>query len=168
MARLHTQPMCVASALMVPLLSLAQPNWLTMMGVAPSWAVLWLLPWALVDGPVSGTIAGAALALVLDGLGGDALTLLPALTLLGWWFGRLGRRGRPIQRSLNLGLLAWIGAMVVGVSLWLQLRLVQGLDASVLQHWAWHLCLTQALLTGLLAPMIVSWQLLVWRRRSPA
>jgi len=168
MARLHTQPICVASALVVPLLSLAQPAWLTLSGVAPSWAVLWLLPWALVEGPVSGSIAGAALALVLDGLGGDALTLLPALTLLGWWFGRLGRRGRPIQRSLNLGLLAWIGAMVVGVSLWLQLRLVQGPDASVLQHWAWHLCLTQALITGLLAPMIVSWQLLVWRRRSPA
>ena len=168
MARLHTQPICVASALLVPLLSLAQPAWLTLSGVAPSWAVLWLLPWALVEGPVSGSIAGAALALVLDGLGGDALTLLPALTLLGWWFGRLGRRGRPIQRSLNLGLLAWIGAMVVGVSLWLQLRLVQGPDASVLQHWAWHLCLTQALITGLLAPMIVSWQLLVWRRRSPA
>ena len=109
MARLHTQPICVASALVVPLLSLAQPAWLTLSGVAPSWAVLWLLPWALVDGPVSGSIAGAALALVLDGLGGDAVTLLPALTLLGWWFGRLGRRGRPIQRSLNLGLLAWIG-----------------------------------------------------------
>jgi hypothetical protein len=58
--------------------------------------------------------------------------------------------------------------MVVGVSLWLQLRLVLGLDASLLQHWAWHLCLTQALMTGLMAPMIVSWQLLVWRRRSPA
>ena len=168
MARLHTQPICVASALVVPLLSLTQPAWLTLLGVAPSWAVLWLLPWALVDGPVSGSIAGAALALVLDGLRDDALTLVPALTLLGWWFGRLGRRGRPIQRSLNLGLLAWIGAMVVGVSLWLQLRLVLGLDASLLQHWAWHLCLTQALMTGLMAPMIVSWQLLVWRRRSPA
>ena len=44
MARLHTQPICVASALMVPLLSLAQPAWLTLSGVAPSWAVLWLLP----------------------------------------------------------------------------------------------------------------------------
>ena len=168
MARLHAQPICVASALAIPMLVLAQPAWLSLSGVGPSWAVLWLLPWALVDGPVSGSIAGAAIALVLDGLGVDGLTQLPALVLLGWWWGRLGRRGRPIQRSLNLGLLAWIGAMVVGVSLWLQLRLVQGLDAPLLQHWAWHLCLTQAVITGLLAPMLSSWQLLVWRRRSRA
>ena len=66
------------------------------------------------------------------------------------------------------GRYSWIGAMVVGVSLWLQLRLVQGLDAPLLQHWAWHLCLTQAVITGLLAPMLSSWQLLVWRRRSRA
>ncbi|MEB3158454.1 MAG: rod shape-determining protein MreD [Synechococcus sp.] len=167
MARLHTQPMCVATALAVPLLSLAHPNWMTLSGVAPSWAVLWLLPWALVDGPWSGVMAGAALGLLLDGLGGDGLTQLPALILLGWWWGRLGRRGRLIQCSLNLGLLAWFGAMVVGLSCWLQLRLVQGLDAPLMQHWAWHLCLTQALITGLLAPMLVSWQVLLWRRRAP-
>ena len=74
-----------------------------------------------------GVIAGAAMGLVLDGLGSGGLTQLPALVLLGWWWGRLGRRGRPIQRSLNLGLLAWIGAMVVGLSFWLQLRWCRGL-----------------------------------------
>ena len=57
--------------------------------------------------------------------------------------------------------------MVVGLSFWLQLRLVQGLDAPLLQHWAWHLCLAQALITGLLAPLLVSLQMLVWRRRAP-
>ena len=128
--------------------------------------MLWLLPWALVDGPVSGAMAGAAMALVLDGLGDGGLTQLPALMALGWWFGRVGRRGQPIHRSLNLGLLAWMGAMVVGLSFWLQLRLVQGLDTPLLQHWAWHLCLAQALITGLVAPFISSWQLLLWRRRS--
>jgi len=54
------------------------------------------------------------------------------------------------------------------LSLWLQLRLLQGLDAPLLQHWAWQLCLLQALLTGLLAPMLASWQLLIWRRRAPS
>ena len=167
MTPLHRQPICVASVLLVPLLQLSAPSWLTLEGIPPSWAILWLLPWSLVDGPVSGVIAGAAMGLVLDGFGSDGLTQLPALVLLGWWWGRLGRRGRPIQRSLNLGLLAWIGAMVVGLSFWLQLRLVQGLDAPLLQHWAWHLCLAQALITGLLAPLLVSLQMLVWRRRAP-
>jgi len=168
MARLHQQPICVASALLVPLLTLATPGWLTLSGVAPSWSILWLLPWSLVDGPVSGTIAAACLGLVLDGLGGGGLTQLPVLMLLGWWWGRLGRRGRPIERSLNLGLLAWIGTMLLGLSFWLQWRVLSGLDAPLFQHWAWRQCLLQALITALLAPMLASWQLLIWRRRAQA
>jgi len=167
MARLHRQPICVASGLLVPLISLAAPSWLSLGGVLPSWAVLWLLPWALVDGPVSGVIAGAAMGLILDGLNVGDASQVPALMLLGWWWGRLGRRGRPIQRSLNLGLLAWIGTMLIGLSLWAQL-LVLGVDAPLAQAFALHTCLAQGLMTGLMAPMIGSWQLLIWRRRTPA
>jgi len=167
MARLHRQPICVASALLVPLLQLLAPTWLSLDGVGPSWAVLWLLPWALVDGPVSGGIAGAALGLVLDGLGIGEISQVPALVLMGWWWGRIGRRGSPIQRSFNIGLLAWIGALVLGLSLWLQLQLTE-LSAEVLQAWSLHTTLAQALMTGLLAPLVGSWQLLLWRRRAPA
>lgn len=167
MARLHRQPICVASALLVPLLQLVAPFWLALDGVGPSWAMLWLLPWALVDGPVSGGIAGAALGLVLDGLSLGDSSQIPALVLMGWWWGRLGRRGQPIQRSLNIGLLAWIGTLVLGLSLWLQLLMLESADA-LLQAWALHTTLAQALITGLLAPMVGSWQLLLWRRRAPA
>ncbi|OUX70743.1 MAG: rod shape-determining protein MreD [Synechococcus sp. TMED90] len=167
MARLHRQPICVASALLVPLLQLVAPFWLALDGVGPSWAMLWLLPWALVDGPVSGGIAGAALGLVLDGLSLGDVSQVPALVLMGWWWGRIGRRGPPIQRSFNIGLLALIGTVVQGLSLWLQL-LVLGSSDALLQAWALHTTLAQALITGLLAPMVGSWQLLLWRRRAPA
>ena len=126
MTRLHRQPICVASALMVPFLALASPPWLAIDGVGPAWAVLWLLPWALVDGPVSGALSGVALGLVLDGLNLGGLSQVPALLLLGLWWGRLGRRSAPIQRSLNLGLLAWLGSVGLGLSLILQLWLRQG------------------------------------------
>jgi len=167
MARLHRQPICVASALLVPLLQLLAPDWLSLDGVGPSWAVLWLLPWALVDGPVSGAVAGAALGLVLDGLSIGEISQVPALVLMGWWWGRIGRRGSPIQRSFNIGLLAWIGALVLGLSLWLQLQLTQS-SAAFGQGWALDATLSQALMTGLLAPWVGSWQLLIWRRRVPA
>ena len=106
MARLHRQPICVASALLVPFLVQASPGWLAIDGVGPAWSVLWLLPWALVDGPVSGALAGLAMGLVLDGLTLGGTTQVPVLLLLGWWWGRLGHRGVTIQRTLNLGLLA--------------------------------------------------------------
>ena len=169
MARLHAQPVCLVSALAVPFLTLAQPTWLTLSGVAPSWVVLWLLPWSLVDGPVAGVIAGAGLGMVLDGLSlGDA-SQVPALMLMGWWWGRLGRRGQPIQRSLNLGLLAWLGSMLLGLSLLasLLIRLGWPLDPQ-LWSWVWHTLWCQALITGLLAPMLASVQLLLWRRRVPS
>lgn len=168
MTRLHRQPICVASALLVPMATLATPPWLGLDGVPPCWAVLWLLPWALVDGPISGALAGAALGLVLDGLSLDGLTQVPALVALGWWWGRIGRRAAPIQRSFNLGLLAWFGAGVLGLTLLAQFLWRGGgtLEPS-LQAWGWHTLVCQALVTGVLAPMLVSLQLLLWRRRVP-
>ncbi|MED5562676.1 MAG: rod shape-determining protein MreD [Cyanobacteriota bacterium] len=169
MARLHQQPLCLASSLFVPWLTLASPTWLNLSGVGPCWAVLWLLPWALVDGPVSGLTAGLCLGLVLDGLNLGGASQLPALMALGWWWGRLGRRAPPIQGSFNLGLLAWIGTALVGLSLWLQTLLIQ-FDSSVswLHSWGLHTFLAQSLITGLVAPLLVSWMLLILRRLARA
>ena len=167
MAPLHRQPGCVVSALLVPFLSLASPPWLGLDGVPPAWAVLWLLPWALVDGPVSGAVAGIALGLVLDALSLGGASQIPALLLLGWWWGRLGRRPPSIQRTLNLGLLAWIGSLAVGLSLLLQLLIQRGWTLDPwMSGWGWQTLLCQALVTALLAPMLVSMQLLLWRKRG--
>lgn len=169
MARIHQQPICLASALLVPWLTLSAPAWLNLSGVGPCWAVLWLLPWALVDGPISGLIAGLCLGLVLDGICIDGASQWPALMALGWWWGRLGRRVPPIKRSFNLGFLTWFGTALVGLSLWMQ-TLIFHFDSAApwLQAWGWQTCLAQSFITGLIAPLIVSWQLLIWRRRARA
>ena len=163
MAVLHRQRWCVASGLLVPLLTLASPAFLKIAGVAPSWAVLWLLPWALVDGPVSGAIAGLALGLALDGLHLGQASEVPVLMLLGWWWGRIGRCGVPIERSMNLGLLALLGSLALGLSLLLQLHLRGQLPWPLA---GFHTLLAQSLITGLLAPVLCSLQLLRWRRLS--
>ncbi|MFM7361496.1 MAG: rod shape-determining protein MreD [Cyanobium sp.] len=126
MARLSQQPLALATALLVPWLSLATPGWLRLAGVAPAWSVLWLLPWALVEGRLPGALAGLGLGLLLDALHPGPVTLVPGLTLLGWWWGRIGRKLPPIQRSFNLGLLALLGSLVLGLSLMLQWALLWG------------------------------------------
>jgi rod shape-determining protein MreD len=162
MSRLARHGWCVATALVVPWLVLASPAPLKLAGVPPAWPVLWLLPWALVDGPRSGALAGAGLGLVLDGLHLGPITQIPALALLGWWWGRLGRQGPPIERSFNLGLLALLGGSLI-----LQSRLLgswspaEWLPASALHTW-----LAQTLLTALLAPLLCSLQLLLWRQQT--
>ncbi len=161
MGVLHRQRWCGATGLAVPLLTLVSPAFLKIAGVAPSWAVLWLLPWALVDGPAPGAIAGLCLGLVLDGLHLGLASEVPVLMLLGWWWGRIGRRGVPIERSYNLGLLALLGALLLGASVLLQLRWSGQwplLEAGL------HTLVAQSLITGLLAPVLCSLLLLRWRR----
>ncbi len=161
MAALHRHSWCAATALMVPLLTLAAPQLLKLDGVAPAWAVLWLLPWALVDGPVSGTVAGVALGLALDSLQLGPASELPALALLGWWWGRIGRQGQPIERSFSLGLLALLGCLLLNLSLLVPNAWRGELGWSQLQT-----LLAQTLLTALLAPMLCSLQLLLWRQQT--
>jgi len=161
MGVLHRQRWCGATGLAVPLLSLASPAVLKIAGVAPSWAVLWLLPWALVDGAGSGAVAGAALGMVLDGLHVGGVSQVPVLTLLGWWWGRIGRRGVPIERSFSLGLLALLGTVLLGLSLMLQLSWQGALPLPLA---GWHTLAAQSLITALLAPLVCSLLLLRWRQ----
>jgi len=161
MGVLHRQRWCGATGLAVPLLTLASPALLKLGGVPPSWAVLWLLPWALVDGPVSGAVAGLALGLVLDGLHLGGASEVPALALLGWWWGRLGRRGLPIERSFSLGLLALLGTALLGASLLLQQHALGALPLPLV---GLYTLVAQSLITALLAPVLCSLLLLRWRR----
>ena len=56
--------------------------------------------------------------------------------------------------------------MLLGITTLAQLLILSGwpLDPQ-LQTWGWHTLWCQALITGLLAPMLASVQLLIWRRR---
>ena len=153
----HLKPVVFASALGVPFLSLLAPTWLTLMGVGPSWAVLWLLPWALVGGPLLGVFAGLSLGLILDAISLGDGSQVPALVLLGFWWGYLGRKGLPIERNFSLGLLSWIGSLVVGLGAWLQFLLIHMYSyPSLFNSWSFYTILCQSILTGLLAPLICS------------
>ncbi|MFN7901096.1 MAG: rod shape-determining protein MreD [Synechococcaceae cyanobacterium] len=203
MAVLARQPLALATALLVPWLTLAAPGWLQLAGMAPAWAVLWLLPWSLADGRLSGVVLGLALGLLLDALHPGPVTLVPGLVLLGWWWGRLGRRSPAIERSFSLALLALLGTAFLNLTLmaqwallaWWSLRqlpllpfrssgspraavLDLGVDAAqlALPGWGWDdlhaaglsVLLAQTLITALLAPMLCSWQLLLWRQLGGA
>jgi hypothetical protein len=188
MGPLSRNPWLAASLLLAPLLTLAAPGWPRLAGIGPSWAVLWLLPWALVDGQLSGALAGAVLGLLLDSLHPGGASELPALVLLGWWWGRLGRLGPPVERSFNLGLLALLGCLLLDLSLMLQwlLRSSLGrigttlaggsLDPALLAQPGWHasdlgmvgvhVLLARTLVTGLLAPVLCSLQMVLWRHQA--
>jgi len=187
MALLSRHPWYAASLLLVPVLTLAAPGWPRLAGVGPCWAILWLLPWALAEGRLSAILAGATLGLLLDSLHHGGVSEIPALMLLGWWWGRIGRLGAPVERSFSLGLLALLGTLGVDLSLMLQWALRSslgagstlsggGIDPATLAQPGWHLddlagaglhvLLARTLLTALLAPVLCSLQLLLWRQQG--
>ena len=152
----------IISAVLLLLLVMATPAWLRLDGAAPCWPVLWLLPWAVVEGPWAGLLAGVLLALGLDALHGQGLSALPALALLGLWWGQFRDARRPLERSTTLGLQALLGTLLLNGTLALQLHWRGGVMALAWQH-----TLAQALITALLAPMLCSMLVLFWRRLSP-
>ena len=165
MSKYQFRTIVLASAIGVTLLRLIAPSSFLLMGIGPCWELLWLLPWALTEGPISGALAGCSLGLILDAIGLGDGTEIPALVLLGFWWGWLGRRSPPIEKSWSLGLLAWLGSIFVGLSFWLQLWFFQMRGDQMSFHaWAFHTIFGQSILTGLLAPIACSWLLIILRR----
>ena len=164
MRKKYERFMVAFSWICVPILFTSSPRWLTLQGVDPCWGVLWLLPWSLNKGKTFGLISGLGTGLFLDSLSLGSFTQIPALMFLGFWWGTLGGQGKIIELSLNLGLLAWIGSLIVGLSILLQnLSLQIFWNSQWFLHWAFHTLIAQSIITGLLAPMVCSWILLAAR-----
>jgi hypothetical protein len=188
MELLTRQPVLAASLLLVPRLGLAAPAWLTLAGVPPCWPVLWLLPWALVDGRRSALLLALVLGLLMDSQTPGLVSWIPGLLLLARWWGPLRGRRPAIERPLSLGLLALGGTALLNLTLMLQWLAwgwrspLAGADRPAPDPgqlaqpgWTWqdlttagmHLLFAQTLLTALLAPLVCSLLLLLWKRADP-
>ncbi|MFM9089370.1 MAG: rod shape-determining protein MreD [Cyanobium sp.] len=188
MELLNRQPLVATSLLLVPFLTLAAPPWLALAGVPPCWPVLWLLPWALADGRRSAVLLAAVLGMFMDAIHHGQVSWLPGLLLLAWWWGPLSMRRPPIEGPFSLGLLALLGTLLMDGTLMLQWvawswripfgRGAAGPDPAELAQpgWTWqdlstsglHVLLAQTLLTALLAPLICTPLLRLWRRAHPS
>jgi len=167
MVKTLSRPLWWLSGALVPFLTLLSPAWLSVAGVGPCWAVLWLLPWSLEEGMLSGVIAGFFLGLLSDGISVDGPTIIPGVMALGLWWGWLGKYAFLIEGTLNLGLLAWMGSIIYSLSLWIQVSLIHNAHTSdAISSWAWQTLLIQTTLTALLAPFISSYFLLLLRTRK--
>lgn len=188
MELLRCQPRLAASLLLAPLLGLAAPSWLTLGGVPPCWPVLWLLPWALVDGRRSALLLALVLGILMDSQHPGPVSWLPGLLLLARWWGPLHSRRAAIARPFSLGLLALGGTALLNLTLMLQWLAwgwrspfasgaAAGPDPAELARpgWTWqdlstaglHVLFAQTLLTALLAPLVCSLLLALWKRALP-
>ncbi|ABX09677.1 rod shape-determining protein MreD [Prochlorococcus marinus] len=165
MKKLSKRSLYLLIGFAVPFLNLLNPAWISIKGVGPSWAVLWLLPWALEEGSWHGMFAGFCIGMLVDATHLEGASQIPALIILGFWWGRLGRQSQLIESSFNLGLLAWIGAFLIGLTIWVQkIYLLENKTISFFHAFSLHSLLAETIITALLAPIICSLLLLYFFR----
>ncbi len=140
---------------LVPLLTFFSPSWFSIGGVSPRWGELWLLPWAIEEGPLRGLFAGFCIGILLDSINLGVSSQIPSLMLLGCFWGLVGSKRKYTDNIFQLGLLAWSGSISSGICLWFQeLFLVK--DGIGFHAWAFHTVIAGAILNGLIAPLFCS------------
>ncbi len=165
-ASIHHKVINLISLFTVPILTLLDPKLFHLYGIGPSWAILFLLAWAIKYGRFSGAIIGLCLGLMVDEINSTAITQIPVLLILGWWWGNMGKRSLKIENIFNIGLMSWIGTIILGLSIWLQTILkYQEQELDSLLQWGWNNLLSQSIVTALVAPVIIIWLTKIWSRR---
>ncbi len=154
MRRVTKTSLYQACGILVPLLTFFSPSWVSIAGVGPRWAELWLLPLALQKGPLQGALAGGCVGLVLDALNLDGSTQMPSLILVGYFWGRFGRKEEYLNKHFALGFFAWAGSLVNGFFIWVQqVFLIKGGFLYLFNAWAFHAVLATAVITGLISQL---------------
>ena len=142
----------------IPIIFLLHPSWLGFMGIQPYWPLLWLLPWSMINGSISGLLFGFFIGLILDSITLDNdFTQIPGLVLCGFWFGRIKLHSNILIGHFRYGLITSIGSFLCGTLYFLQILFKNLTDSTFLLFIpSLQNILAEVFLTGFFAPLICS------------
>tara|TARA_B100000700_G_C14874188_1_gene774848 strand:+ start:556 stop:1059 length:504 start_codon:yes stop_codon:yes gene_type:complete len=153
------------SAFSLPLLTFSAPDWIKLNGIAPCWPVIWLLPFSLRNGPFRAAIASIFIGILMDSFTTGQVSYIPSLFLLSLAWGRYGTYEKGKEFIFNIGLLAILGTIVVGLSFWIQkIFLYSFLRNDWFHSWSIYALISEIIITGLVAPFFSSWLLLTYKK----
>ena len=146
------------SFIFIPIIFLWHPNWLAFFGIQPYWPLFWLLPWSMINGSTNGLILGFFLGLILDALTLDnSFTQIPGLILCGICFGRIKIHSDILVGHFRYGLICSFGSFLCGSLNFLQILFKNFSDGTfIFLISSFQNILAEVFLTGLLAPLICS------------
>jgi len=154
---------CIAICL--PLLSMLSPNWIKINGVSPCWPVVFLLPFSLKNAPWISAMAGIFLGIFFDSFTVSDVSYVPSLLFLSLAWSQYGLRNKKIELFLNIGLMAILGTVVVGFSIWVQKIILHStLRNNWFHSWSLYVLICEVIITGLLAPFFSSWLLSTYKK----
>ena len=149
----------LVSFLILPLIVFWNPSWFSLMGYQAYWPIFWLLPWALLNGPLKSLLLGFFIGFVLDTINADLYSQIPGLMICGFWFGKVGSINRFTNTPLQFGLTGAIGSLICGVIYFSQMVVITLFENRPLWILSYGIqnIFAQVFLTGLLAPIFCKW-----------
>ncbi len=150
----------------LPAIIIASPDWLKINGIAPCWPVIWLLPFSLKNPSWRSAMVAILLGIFIDSFTISDFTYIPSLLILSLAWSQYGLHNKKIEFSLNIGLMAILGTIFVGFSIWVQkIILYSFLRNSWFHSWSIYALICEVIITGLVAPFFSSWLLLVYQKK---
>ena len=166
MIKFFSRNLSFIAFLFIPILFLWHPNWLGIAGIQPYWPLFWLLPWSMIHGSINGLIFGLFLGLILDSISfSNSFTQIPGLILCGIWFGRISKNSKFWIGHFRYGLICSIASFFCGILFLLQIFINNFSTNNFFFFYPSIKGITaQVLLTGLLAPLMCSQLLRLFKK----
>ena len=156
---------CIAICL--PFLIIVSPNWLKINGISPCWPVVFLLPFSLKNVRWRSAIAAILLGVLFDSFTVGDASYLPSLFLLSLIWSQYGLHNKKIELFLNIGLMAILGTVVVGLSIWVQKIILHSILRNNWFHsWSIYVLICEVIITGLVAPFFSSWLFSTYKKTN--
>ncbi len=149
----------------LPAFLIISPDWLKINGITPCWPVIVLLPFSLKNCRWRSIIASILLGFFIDSFTITNASYIPSLFLLSLVWSQYGLHNKKIELFLNIGLMAIFGAAFVGLSIWAQkIFIYSSLRNNWFHSWSIYILISEAIITGLVAPFFSSWLLLAYEK----
>ncbi len=149
----------------LPIFIISTPNWLKINGISPCWPVILLLPFTLKNVPWRSAIAAVALGLYSDSFTVSDASHVPSLLLLSLMWSQYALHNKKVELYLNIGLMAMLGTVLVGFSMWVQKIIFYSILRNDWFHsWSLYVLICEVVMTGLVAPIFSSWLLFTYKK----
>ena len=165
MAKNNKKLLILFTIICFPAFLIISPDWLNINGIKPCWPVILLLPFSLKNSRLRSAIASILLGIFLDSFTISDASYIPSLFLLSLVWSQYGLHNKKIEFFLNIGLMAIFGTVFVGLSIWAQkLFIYSSLRNNWFHSWSIYILISEAIITGLVAPFFSSWLLLAYKK----
>ena len=165
MIKINKELLIFFTVICIPILVISSPDWLKINGISPCWPVVFLLPFSLKNPPWRAAFSAIILGVLIDSFTVSNASYIPSFFLLSLIWSQYGLHNKKIELFLNLGLMAFLGTGVVGISMWIQkIILHDNLRSNWFHSWSIYVLISEVIITGLIAPFFSSWLLLAYRK----